>query len=80
MSMMTEKVKVSKELASIIGVNEESRSQITKKIWEYIKANKLQDASAKSYIIPDTKLAAILGTARLHMMELPKKINVHIVK
>ena len=56
------KHKLSKELAAVVGVDEESRAQVIKKMWEYIKANNCQDPDNKRNIIPDEKLAAVFGS------------------
>jgi chromatin remodeling complex protein RSC6 len=79
-NMMTAKVTVDSDLAAIIGVNEATRAEITSKVWAYIKEHKLQDAAAKSFIVPDEKLGKVLGKDRINMMGLPKQINMHIVK
>ncbi len=55
-------VALSPELAAVIGNLELPRTEITKKIWEYIKSNQLQDAKNKRLIHPDAKLAKIFGT------------------
>ena len=54
--------KLSKSLADFVGAEEMSRPQVIKKIWEYIKGNSLQDPKDGRVILPDAKLAEILGT------------------
>jgi len=71
--------KLSPELADVVGAKELSRGQAVKKIWEYIKANKLQDPSNKRMIIPDEKLAKIFGSKEpLQMFKLVAVLNDHI--
>lgn len=79
-SALTKKVKVSAQLAAVIGVNEETRGQITKLLWVELKRDKLQDPADGRYIIPNERLAPILGTERLHMTAMSKKISEHILK
>lgn len=55
-------LKLSKELATVVGADKLSRGQVTKKIWEYIKANGCQDPSNKRKIIPDENLAKVFGS------------------
>jgi len=72
--------KLSPELAAIVGADEMSRGQVVKKIWEYIKANNLQDPSNKRMIIPDDKLAKIFGSKEpLQMFKLVAVLNPHIL-
>ncbi|MEE9330700.1 MAG: SWIB/MDM2 domain-containing protein [Methylophilaceae bacterium] len=59
-------VKMKSELAALVGADSLPRTEITKKIWEYIKANKLQTKSvngapmnAGKYIVADAKLTPI---------------------
>jgi chromatin remodeling complex protein RSC6 len=49
-----------------------------KKVWEYIKKNKLQDASNKRMINADEKLREIFGEAQVSMFEMTKIINQHL--
>jgi DNA topoisomerase I len=50
-------------LADVIGAEAVSRGEATKKIWDYIKANNLQDPHDKRQIVPDAKLAKVFGTS-----------------
>lgn len=71
--------KLSKDLQAIVGAASLSRPEVTKKVWEYIKANKLQDPKHKRLIIPDAKLAKIFGNNKpLDMMQLARVLNKHI--
>ena len=54
------------------------RTEVTKKVWEYIKANKLQDAVNKRNINADAKLKPIFGKAQVTMFEMTKLINNHL--
>ena len=49
------------------------RTDVTKKVWEYIKKNKLQDAVQKRVINADAKLKEIFGKAKADMFEMTKR-------
>ena len=65
-------------LAAIIGPKPVPRTEVTKKVWEYIKANKLQDAAKKTMINADAKLKEIFKKAQVSMFEMTKLINGHL--
>ncbi|HEX6973428.1 MAG TPA: SWIB/MDM2 domain-containing protein [Vicinamibacterales bacterium] len=65
-------------LASIVGSNPLPRTEVTKKVWDYIKKNKLQDAVNKRMINADEKLKAVLGKAKVTMFEMTKLISSHL--
>ncbi len=78
-SALMRPVNVSEALADIVGKGPMPRTEITKKLWDYIKKNKLQDAKAKRHINPDAKLALVLGgTQQIDMFQLTKKVSAHI--
>jgi upstream activation factor subunit UAF30 len=65
-------------LASIIGNSPMPRTEVTKKVWEYIKKNKLQDAVNKRMINADAKLKEIFKKAQVSMFEMTKLISNHL--
>ncbi len=65
-------------LAAIVGASPLPRTEITKKVWEYIKKNKLQDAVQKRVIIADAKLKEVFGKAKADMFEMTKVISSHL--
>ena len=65
-------------LAAIIGKGPYPRTEVTKKIWEYIKKNKLQDAVNRRMINADAKLKEIFKKAQASMFEMTKMINGHL--
>lgn len=71
---------LSKELQEIVNAKELSRPEVTKKIWDYIKANKLQDSKNKRSIVPDAKLSKVIGKKAIDMMQLSKALNKHFLK
>lgn len=66
-------------LAAIVGSAAQPRSAITKKIWDYIKKNDLQDKKNKRNINADDKLKALFGgKAGATMFELTKYVSQHV--
>ena len=66
-------------LGAIVGNKPLPRTQITKKIWAYIKKNGLQDEQNKRMINADDKLQAIFGDAgQVSMFELTKLVSKHV--
>ena len=65
-------------LAAVIGAAPLPRTEVTKKVWEYIKKNKLQDAVNKRIIKADAKLKEIFKKAEANMFEMTKMINEHL--
>jgi DNA topoisomerase-3 len=68
----------SAELAAVIGAEPISRPQVMKKLWDYIKANSLQDAKDKRSINADAKLLAVFGKAQVTMFELAGIAGKHL--
>ena len=71
-------VQVSEELAAVVGKGPMPRTEVTKKLWDYIKKNKLQDKDNKRNIVPDQKLAKVLGTATIDMFKMTSKLSKHL--
>ncbi len=66
-------------LAAVVGSTAQPRSEITKKIWDYIKKHGLQDAKNKRNINADDKLKALFGgNASATMFELAKYVSQHV--
>jgi chromatin remodeling complex protein RSC6 len=68
----------SASLAAIVGGNPLPRTEVTKKVWEYIKKNKLQDAVNRRMINADAKLKEIFKKAQVSMFEMTKLISNHL--
>ena len=68
----------SSALAAIVGSGSLPRTEVTKKVWDYIKKNKLQDAVNRRMINADDKLKAVLGKAKVTMFEMTKLISNHL--
>jgi len=73
-----QQIEVSPDLAAIVGDGPMARGEVTSKIWDYIRSNKLQAKDDGREIEPDEKLAKIVGDKRLTMFEMTAKVNRHI--
>ena len=72
-------VQPSAELAAIVGNEPLPRTEITKRIWDYIKSHGLQDAQNKRLINADTKLLPLFGgQEQVSMLELPMFVTHHV--
>ena len=72
---------VSPTLAAVIGNKPMPRTEIIKKIWDYIKKNDLQDKKNRRMINGDAKLKEVFGgKAQVSMFELAKIVNDHVQK
>ncbi len=66
-------------LAAVIGASPMPRTEVTKKIWDYIKKNKLQDAINRRLINADEKLRAVFGgKGKVSMFEMTKLVSNHL--
>jgi chromatin remodeling complex protein RSC6 len=69
----------SSELAAVVGDKALPRTEVTKKLWDYIKKNKLQDSVNKRNINADDKLKPIFGGKRqVSMFEMTKLVSAHL--
>ena len=66
-------------LAAVVGSMPLPRTEVTKKIWDYIKKNKLQDAINRRLINADDKLKAVFGgKGKVSMFEMTKLVSNHL--
>lgn len=65
-------------LAAVIGSGNMPRTQVVKKLWDYIKKNKLQDAKNRRNINADEKLKALFGKNTVSMFEMTKIVSKHL--
>ncbi|MGK5031826.1 MULTISPECIES: SWIB/MDM2 domain-containing protein [unclassified Janthinobacterium] len=69
----------SKELAAVVGAAPLPRTEVTKKVWDYIKKLDLQDPANRRMINADDKLKAVFGgKAQVSMFEMTKLISDHL--
>lgn len=67
-------------LAAVVGSDPLPRTEIQKKLWDYIKSNNLQDPNNKRQILADETLKKVFnGQESVSMFEMPKLVNTHIV-
>ena len=72
-------VQPSKDLAQIVGDKPLPRTELTKKLWAYIKKNGLQDQKNKRMIKADDQLKAVFGgRGQVNMFEMTKLVNKHV--
>ena len=70
---------LSADLAAVVGAKPIPRTEVTKKLWAYIKKNKLQDAVNRRMIIADAKLLKLFGgKKKVNMFEMTKLISKHM--
>jgi len=66
-------------LAPVVGKDPLTRAALTKKMWDYIKSNDLQDAKDRRMIVADDKLRPIFGgKEKVSMFEMTKLVNQHV--
>ena len=77
-SAFMKELKPSSALAEVVGAKPLPRTQVVKKLWEYIKKNGLQDKKNKRNINADAKLKPIFGKAQVSMFEMTKLVSKHL--
>lgn len=75
---LSKPMNVSAELEAVIGKGPMPRSEVTKKIWDYIKKNNLQNPSNKRNILADDKLMPIFKKKEVTMFEMTKLVSAHL--
>lgn len=65
-------------LAAVIGAEPVPRTEVTKKIWDYIKQHNLQDPANRRNINADDKLRPLFGKDQVSMFELTKLVSAHL--
>lgn len=69
----------SSALSEVVGTKPIPRTEVTKKLWAYIKKNKLQDAKNRRNIKADENLKAVFGgKSVVNMFEMTKLVNKHL--
>lgn len=72
-------LKLTPELEAVVGKGPMPRSEVVKKLWEYIKKNDLQDKANKRNINADANLKAVFGgKAMVNMFEMTKLVSKHL--
>ncbi len=68
----------STELSAVVGTSPLPRTEVIKKMWDYIKANGLQDKTNKRNINADEKLLKLFGKQQINMFELAGIVSKHL--
>ena len=72
-------VQPDEKLAAVIGNQPLSRTEVTKKLWEYIRSHNLQDLDNKTFIKADDNLRPVFdGKDRVSMFEMTKLVSGHL--
>ena len=71
-------LKPSPQLAAVIGAEPVARTEVIKRLWDYIKAKGLQDAKNKRAINADDKLLPVFGKPQVTMFELAGIVGKHL--
>lgn len=67
------------DLAKVVGSDPLPRTELTRKLWEYIRAHNLQDPKAKTFINADENLRSVFGgRERVTMFEMTKLVSSHV--
>ena len=78
-SKFMQALQISDELAAVIGKGPMPRTEVTKKLWEYIKKHKCQYTKNRRNINPDEKLAKVFGGKKsINMFEMTKIVSKHL--
>ncbi|MDR3624345.1 MAG: SWIB/MDM2 domain-containing protein [Chlamydiales bacterium] len=78
-SALKRPVHISAVLAEVIGKGPMPRTEVTQKVWAYIKKHNRQDPQNKRNILPDDKLAKVFGSPKpINMFEMTKVISKHL--
>ena len=77
-SGLTRPMKLSADLAEVVGKKEASRAECVKQLWAYLKKNNLQDPENKQFFTPDKKMAKIFGPDRIRAFSMSKFLSAHL--
>jgi chromatin remodeling complex protein RSC6 len=71
-------LKPSPALAAVVGDQPLPRTEVTKRLWDYIKAHNLQNPANKRNILCDAKLKAVMGKDEVTMFEMTGLVGKHL--
>lgn len=78
---LAQKVQPDDKLSKVVGSQPMTRSEITKKVWDYVKKNNLQDSQNRRMINADDTMRPIFnGQDQVSMFEMTKLVNQHVSK
>ena len=70
-------MRLSAELADIVGMKKASRAECITQLWAYIKKHNLLDPEPQQYFSPDKKMANVFGNDRIHAYGMAKFLRGH---
>lgn len=71
-------LKPSPQLAQVVGSEALPRTEVTKRLWDYIKAHNLQNPQNKRNVLCDDKLKAVMGKDEVTMFEMTGLVGKHL--
>lgn len=71
-------VQPSPELSAVVGKDPLKRTEVVKKVWDYIKSKDLQNPEDRREILADDNLEKVFGTKKVTMFEMNKHLNRHL--
>ncbi|MDO9714536.1 SWIB/MDM2 domain-containing protein, partial [Paracraurococcus sp. LOR1-02] len=71
-------LKPSEELGAVVGTEPLPRGEVVSKVWDYIKANNLQNPEDRREILADDKLRKVFGKDKVTMFEMNKHLAQHL--
>ena len=74
----TKDLKLSDELADVVGTDKAPRHEVVKQLWAYIKENDLQDPENKQFAICDDKLMKVIGEKKFKCFGMAKYLKEHM--
>jgi len=74
----TKDLKLSDELAAVVGTSKAPRHEVVKQLWAYIKENNLQDPSNKQFAVCDDKLLKVIGEKKFKCFGMAKYLKDHM--
>jgi len=77
-SAFMKSLKPSAELAEVVGAEPLPRTEVTKRLWDYIKAHNLQNPANKRNVLCDSKLKAVMGKDEVTMFEMTGLVGKHL--
>jgi len=78
-SALSKPLNLSADLEAVVGKGPLPRTEVVKKLWEYIKKNNLQNPANKRNILADDKLKAVFGgKGEVTMFEMTKLVSAHM--
>ncbi len=77
-SKFMQPMEISDALAAVVRRGPMPRTEVTKKLWAYIKKHKRQDPKNMRNIIPDDKLSKVLGKKAINMFDMTKAVSKHL--